>query len=164
MQFGTALLDLVGKGSIDAPTTLVAVVASNHVLEVATGAANRQFPARHGNKEPLAALDDPDITDDKAVVKGHTAESLELVLLGPCRTDSNFSNFQGGLTFMPPAQQTEPFSNRTAHLEPESNLPTALWQTRIRSRSAMEPYGFHHRESRSLKRHLRLEFRRRASL
>jgi len=74
MELGPTLLDVIGKGTGDRISTLIAVLASDGVLEMAAGTANRQLAARHCDEETLVPLDETDVPDDEAVVKGHATK------------------------------------------------------------------------------------------
>ena len=62
---------------LQAQATLVAVGRAEVVLRSALGTVRRQFSARHRYKGTAGALDDLQITNNKAVIERDTAKSLE---------------------------------------------------------------------------------------
>ncbi len=58
----------------DARATVIAVVAADVILVSTALAAIGQLSARHGNKGTVAAFNDFQVANDKAVVKRNRAE------------------------------------------------------------------------------------------
>lgn len=65
----------------------------------ATRAMVRQLAGRHGDEQPVMAVDEFDVADDKRVVKGERAERLETARAAwGAEVDANFREMHGDIS------------------------------------------------------------------
>ncbi len=99
VEFGAAFLVAQGAVVFEPESALVAVRGPQMVFRAALRAMGGQLAAGHRDKRAVGAVNDFQISDDKAVVEGDRTKALQPVVVVFGEFNPDLSDFHGGIPY-----------------------------------------------------------------